>query len=369
MSSALKRREYSFDILKFVAIAIIVLHHYQQISGAHFAHGVNWYHGAFYWGFLVELFFIISGYFCFAAIRRIKAGQTFLQFYAGKYLRFLPMLALCGIAYLIARYSYETVAGGSERIPFTLWDVCASLTGFERWISADLMVNNPMWYVSVLLLCFVVFYMVTRRCSIPNLPLAYAAIVALGLVMRAVCTMYDLCLPFVNVSIARGFICYFIGLELALLIDRFPFLSDRKMLAISTTVLVVFVAVYALYPGHVYESNRDPLYFMLVFVVYPGVVFILKNPVVQQVFASPRLSFLGGAAYNMYVWHAPLIYLYLTTAVLFGLNAERQVAMYMFLVLCFIVGVLSNRFVDTPLAGRLKSVSANLGCGSSSPSC
>lgn len=359
MAAPERPREYSFDVLKFATIAIIVLHHYQQITGAHFRTGINWYHGDFYWGFLVELFFIVSGYFCLGAIGRIRSGKTFREFFAAKYLRFLPMLALCGVAYLVARYGYSVVAGIDERIPFTFWDVCASLTGFERWLSSDLMVNNPMWYVSVLLLCFVVFYAVTAKCQAKNLPLAYAAIIAIGLIMRSACAIYDLSLPFVNASIARGLICFFMGLELAMLIDRYPGLRSAKALGISAVVVVLFVAAYALRPDHIYEASRDPLYYALVFVIYPCLVLVAKNPLVQQLLSSGRLRFLGGAAYNMYVWHAPLIYLYLALSLVFGFDAERQWAMYVFLLACFVFGVISDRYIEAPLAKRIKALMAN----------
>ncbi len=351
-----KKREYAFDILKFAAIAIIVLHHYQQVTGARFDAGANWYHGAFYWGFLVELFFIISGYFACSSIGRIKAGQSFLVFYAGKYLRFLPMIFICGIAYLFTRGAYEVLQGSGDIVPFTFWDVLASLTGFERWFSGALMVNNPMWYVSVLLLCFVAFFIVVAAVKERHLPLAFGVVIAIGLTMRVVCAEYDVSVPFVNASIARGLICFFLGINLALIIARFPQLCEWRTLIVSCAVVVLFIAVYIVSPSHVYESNRDPLYYSLVFAVYPCIVFILKNRVVASLFTSDKLKFLGGAAYNMYVWHAPLIYLYMIVFAFVDLNPERQIAMYAFLVLCFFIGVISDRLIDSPLARRITPI-------------
>ncbi|WP_026520203.1 acyltransferase family protein [Butyrivibrio sp. FCS006] len=56
-------KEYigNFDVIKIVAATSIVFHHYQQISDVKFG-GVEFYGGRFTFGYLVELFFIISGF-------------------------------------------------------------------------------------------------------------------------------------------------------------------------------------------------------------------------------------------------------------------------------------------------------------------
>lgn len=49
------------DLIKAVSITLIVFHHYQQSFSSTF-NGVNFYGGSFYFGFIVELFFMISGF-------------------------------------------------------------------------------------------------------------------------------------------------------------------------------------------------------------------------------------------------------------------------------------------------------------------
>ena len=56
----LSERIYPLDTLKFTAAILIVFHHFQQSTGACFS-GINFYGGKFYFGNLVELFFILSG--------------------------------------------------------------------------------------------------------------------------------------------------------------------------------------------------------------------------------------------------------------------------------------------------------------------
>lgn len=208
MASA-KTREYSFDVVKFLAISIIVLHHYQEVTGAFFQYGPNWYDGAFYWGYLVELFFIISGYFTFASIEKVRSGVSFGAFYIRKYLRFLPMIVICGVVCLVTKYLCLTYVDHEPNVSFTMWNVISSLACVARWFDTSLMINNPMWYVSVLLLCLVVFYFATRRCrKAENLVLVYGIVIALGLVMRSMCAD-GFKAPFFNTDIARGLISFF----------------------------------------------------------------------------------------------------------------------------------------------------------------
>lgn len=58
-----KKHFYGIDILKFLFAILIVLHHYQQITGIRFTKA-NFYGGTIYLGYIVEFFFIISGFLC-----------------------------------------------------------------------------------------------------------------------------------------------------------------------------------------------------------------------------------------------------------------------------------------------------------------
>lgn len=67
-------RYYSLDFLKIVATVIIICHHFQQLSGAFYPGYINFYNGKFYWGYMVELFFVLSGFFMYPYIEKIRGG-------------------------------------------------------------------------------------------------------------------------------------------------------------------------------------------------------------------------------------------------------------------------------------------------------
>lgn len=357
--TASAQRVYSFDILKFLAICAIVLHHYQQVTHTSRVVGINWYGGSFYWGNLVELFFIISGFFAFRSIARIKDCGSFYSFYSKKYFRFLPMLIICGIVCLIVQICYARVFDASIFANATFWNVAASLFGIERWLDTALMVNNPMWYISVLLLCLAVFFVITKvAVSKDNSPLIYYGIaIGGGLFMKTVCESYSFSAPLFNTYIARGLICFFLGLVIALAFNH-PCIGKKikespVVLFASIVVTVGYIVLYAFAPTIIQGGNSFNLYYSLCFIFYPCLMLICNHQAIRKITSSDRLSFLGGVAYNMYVWHVPLIVSFMALLTICGISFNTTKAMYLFLLLCFVFGCLSNRFIDKPIAARI----------------
>ena len=53
---------------------LIVFHHYQQIADAFGENGINLWGGDFYFGYLVELFFMISVFLHLSILREFGMG-------------------------------------------------------------------------------------------------------------------------------------------------------------------------------------------------------------------------------------------------------------------------------------------------------
>lgn len=85
MQNGAKQREYSLDFIKILATVFIVFHYYQQVIGVYFDKGINFYNGKFYFGYMVELFFVLSGYFMYSYIEKIQKGVTFRKFFLKRF--------------------------------------------------------------------------------------------------------------------------------------------------------------------------------------------------------------------------------------------------------------------------------------------
>lgn len=105
----MQKRDYSLDFIKIIATIIIVFHHYQQVTGVIFDRGINFYNGIFYFGYVVELFFIISGYLMFDYIEKIYSGLDFKNFFTKRFIRIFPMMVNAAIFYEFFLVIYQNI--------------------------------------------------------------------------------------------------------------------------------------------------------------------------------------------------------------------------------------------------------------------
>lgn len=102
-------RKYVLDAMKFFAAVIIIFHHYQQCTGLRFQRW-NFYEGKFYFGYLVELFFMISGFVTYIQVNRDK-DLSFRGFITRKIVRLYPMPILSIAMITSIRWIYRGLNG------------------------------------------------------------------------------------------------------------------------------------------------------------------------------------------------------------------------------------------------------------------
>lgn len=96
----MKKYYPNLDLIKIICALLIVFHHYQQLSGARFDY-INFYGGRFVFGFLVELFFIISGFVCMMTDKDIEINQALKHKLARIYPSAILATSVCTIISLI----------------------------------------------------------------------------------------------------------------------------------------------------------------------------------------------------------------------------------------------------------------------------
>ncbi len=69
-------RKYSLDVLRIIATILIIFHHYGQVTGLYLEGHINYWNGRFYFGYVVEFFFLLSGYFIVAARARWQTARV-----------------------------------------------------------------------------------------------------------------------------------------------------------------------------------------------------------------------------------------------------------------------------------------------------
>lgn len=341
-----QERTYSLDFLKILATVAIVFHHFQQVFAVTFQKHINFFGDWFFWGYLVEFFFLLSGFFMYKYKEKILSGEgSFGSWFARRLKRLLPVVAVSAIAFEILLFCYAKVYDTRFwDLQLSLWGTVTACLGLQHsWCFVGSDINSPTWYVSVLLLCYVAFWLLTylaRRFKVSP-TYFYLAMILVGCGLLS----YQISLPFFNERSARGFYAFFFGLVFAGFIKEF---GNKKTTWISALVVVfMLVLLFALWPSVV----QFGLNYILTFLFFPAVVVLFLTKPMQKVFCHSFWGKCGSIFFNVYVWHLPLmvLYLVLSKACAWNLNLENPVFMYAFLGVTIAFATASHYLIENPL--------------------
>ena len=292
----MKKRNPSLDILKFCAMILIVLHHYQQIYEVSFS-GINFYGGKFNFGWVVELFFELSGLVIIKYIPRIKEGLAFREFILKRYFRIAPVMIPSVLVYAFI-YSWESslVTGTWATGKITLWNILITCLGIQNgWVCENPGINNPLWYISVLLLCYVVFYILTAlaaRIHTSEINL-YIAVIFLGIAIQT-CRWEA---PFLMFNTSRGYTAFFCGILLGIAAERFR--PGKRVTGIS--FLTAACLTLLLIQGQTFSEDHINLW--LTFLYYPALILFFCGNTFSKVRENRIAGILGRLSFDAYIWH------------------------------------------------------------------
>lgn len=341
------KRSYNLDFLKIVSAIMIFLHHYQQTFGVHFSSGVNFYKGYFVFGYIVELFFIISGFLMFNYILVIQNNDTQFDSWIGhRLLRLLPMVTVSVIVYSVADFFHLKVLGYTLEYDngFSIFRTVVAALGmqgagaFKNWN-----INNPLWYVSVLILCYCWFFVLTKlskRISCKPYYL-YLAMVFVGILVLE----NDITKPFFSYNEARGYYSFFFGLLLAQYINTYGVGKIEVCLSafvlLISTLFVIFKQSYDL----------KELGYSCTFLIYPSIIFISETSALKRLLTIPALKTIGNISFNLYLWHVPLFIIGNLIVKSCGINIDVNNAAFMYLALaiCSVWSIISHFCIERKL--------------------
>lgn len=337
-------RNYSLDFLKIIATIIIFFYHYQQVTLARFP-GINFYAGQFDFSCMVELFFVLSGYFMFSYEDKIKAGLNFKTFFAKRASRLLPVVAVVAVVFNGANLLYrEAFLTNWFSMPITLWSTITTALGISQgWGLPESYVNYPMWYISALLLCYCIFYLINYIAKRLELPTEYMYAVMICIGMGGL--TYGMNQVFYTYGTSRGYYAFFFGVLLK------KYLNNRKiskrMICGSLAIVIVMAALILFKPTYV----TDGIYYLMTFFVYPAIIILMNTDIAKKIFKWKFIGTLSAISYNVYVWHLTLIIILLAVDRLWSLNIVYSNVFLMIggLIVSYIVGALSHYYIEKPI--------------------
>ena len=320
------------DILRVVLTACVLFHHYQQLTGTFFYRGINFYGGKFYFGYIVEVFFLMSGFFMVPYVAKIRDKMSFPVFFGKRLIRLLPSMIAATIFYDIALFFYVRLCNGTLRYPtdINVFGSIVTALGLGSWsITKDFEINPICWYVSVLLLCYILMYIFVFLSKITKIPTGIMLSIPMiaGVVITHV-TEFSV-IPFLSTRIARGYIHFFGGLLLGIIFVGL-FGKGRKANGngISEDKIKTKLNNNPDNQNNLKDNNNPDNQNNKLSKEKAGFVLILKR----------MINRIGEATLDIYLIQLPVLLLFFIVSFYTGLNLVSGKTMLLYAVVTFIIG-------------------------------
>lgn len=315
-----------------------------------------------YASYFVDLFFVISGFIMVYAYRdKIKNAQiSFVPFVKKRLVRFYPLMVFALFCVLILQLFYQQMTGfffayktiyDNSVLSFLLNLLC--LQGTTLAASSF---NAPSWYLSIVLVMYILFYISTRAVGKYHLEnVAYAALMLLGIVIaiKGYETIFLNC---------RGLVGFFAGCLTCVFAERVNELERRKKQLITGFVLLVFAAVCVIGAvfGHCVFAPDPQVILIYEMILWPCAVFLVVHmDIFRWIMKNPLFLFLGKISFSMYLIHYPVMLLLETMNQMFSwnLNYASRKACLLYVAMMIALSVLCYYLVERKLSEWLKGVS------------
>lgn len=289
------KRIYSLDILKFVFSILILYLHYLQLTGLG-TYSIAFLGGNILLGHLVEMFFIISGFLIAGSLGKISQLK-FKDYIIRKIIRIYPMAAMSVLVSALVGFVYYKLYGEFFfNVAITPWQLLSSmlLINSGGMLKSGLGINNPLWYLNVLMYCYIITYFIvwiSNRRRIKSIYF-FIGMMCLGLSVL----QYEIDMPFMNQSSGRGYSSFFFGIILYFIWQS---VSHNKLVLYSLISSLLCVCTYV-FEYELYAANQREV---STYLLFPAILFLALrlDECLNLSFIKPLK--LGDLSYEIYVWH------------------------------------------------------------------
>ena len=342
------------NILKFIcSIIIACIYHYKNdFPVGNLFEKNTIIRGMSNYGFLlVELFFIISGYLFYISYNnKIKNNKKdFNTFIKQRYVRLIPLAALTSIImFVLENVHYKLYKTYWIFTCNSIVDLIYQVTGIQHWTKIQgPSLNNAIWYISVLLLCYIIYFFVTKlEKRMGNLIYIYC------IVIFTILMTYGINIPFFNYYTLRGLLSFGIGIIIGIVVQN----NDIKKLSnISVIILAITIGLTLIFKKEI--MGYLPLY--LNFVIYPCLlIIVLRIDFLLEKIDIKFTELLANISFGIYLWNLPLqLFFHLMFGILkIKIDYSNVYICIIQIIIHIIIGILSYKFIEK----KLKTINLNI---------
>lgn len=211
-------------------------------------------------------------------------------------------------------------------------------------------INNPVWYVCVLIQCYILYYIfefIFKKLNI-NSKIHIRLITYEIIVVLAVVTHHY---GILNEASFRGIVSFSIGIVICSvnwLLSNKNFINENNCKSISLLLFILsaFSCGIALF-----RINQR---YILQFFVFPFLVWSMVNARFSDVSVVSRL---GDISFELYVIHYPLMVLLQLVLILTGYTLQHSyTTMVLFLIFAWVISGLMWKYIDLPIRNKVKEI-------------
>ena len=297
------------------------------------------------------MLFLISGILAHKWIKSIYLDKTnFIGFYKKRLYRILPLVIITTTVEYILRMVYYWSSGSFYKNikPSPVNYVLSCLGIQDGWFFKNPN-KNALWYISVLLWCYIVFYMVvvlTKKIIKKEWGVYLLCILVIG--VGVIIVTFHIDLPFLNDDMSRGYLAFFNGICLAGLFKRID-VKEVKYQLIAILVCVI-------YCFSLFFNKRIPFEgYIIVFLVWPSIITVCKSKYMHKIYNEKILKKIADCSYDAYLWHSIIISVLSVIYEQLEIQLLKSVVgMLLSLFLTIIISWLSHKFISNPISKKLK---------------
>lgn len=300
----------------------------------------------------VEIFFCLSGFVIYQAyferIANTQNPMSFREYLYKRVARIFPLFWLTTLVVWIFQWFNLFTKGENflmgENDLHHLFLNLFGMQNIEGMVSGPSF-NSPAWFLSTVMVCYVIFYLLARGLK-TNFIYGCIGMVMLGTIVVHSYLLADI--PFIGLSMGRGYLSFFWGVLLAMFIKHHEGKSRRGPLAAG--ILLVTLWLWCFY---FHEGLLGDFYTTATFYVCTGTIFIaVYSKLVSRVLEMKVFQVLGAVSFSIYLWNFPTDMLFDIINRYFDCFAYESVRFWM---LHFVVSLgiaMVSAYVIEPLINR-----------------
>ena len=285
----------------------------------------------------VELFFMLSGFLTAYHYRTKIASMKPFEYMKKHYGKLIiPSVIVTFWALANAFLTLKYVPGSEEFVSQVtpLRVVLSALMVNTGWVTSynqtQLPINSTMWFVNVLLLCYIIYYVI---CKLAKKNALYMILCGLMVILGWICLDHSPKLPFLWALDGRGYATFFLG---ALLCEFQTGAGEKARKGVSLAwgiaISVFFIARHIIGFGNIFGDIGSSSYVRYFeFIAAPGLILAVLNiEPLKKILEWKPFIWLGALSAPLYYLHNNLMEDYRILNCLAG-NAADFSAWYVFL--------------------------------------